>query len=199
MKTVRELRNKVCWLALTVVGGLLACVLGAVAGDIVCFEAEDAEMLTAPMRISEAIGKPGHGASCDEFLEIPEKAGSPPKTGGVAVIWFPIEESGRYEFWMRCWWNDKCGNSVSNSIDGNRAFIFGEDSTTNRWHWVKAKTVRLSLSKGKHSIAIMNREDGIRIDQLLLSKDKRYVPVGIEDATVSAPGAASRKDARRTR
>ena len=40
-----------------------------------------------------------------------------------------------------------------------------------------AKSV--TLSKGKHTIVFRNREDGVALDQFLLTTEKRYVPVGI--------------------
>ena len=67
-------------------------------------------------------------------------------------------------------------------------FLFGEDATYKTWHWVKypvSRTVKpLNLTEGKHTLTFFNREDGVRLDQILLSADKRFVPMDIEKTGV---------------
>ncbi len=74
------------------------------------------------------------------------------------------------------------------SVDGNRSFSFGQDGTFKCWHWVKGprRLKQLELKKGVHTLKLMNREDGVRVDQILLTTDRRYVPVGTEQATPKA-------------
>ena len=157
----------------------------------ICFEAEAANKLTDPMQvtteqdasekektiISEASGK--------AYLAIPQGVGKPPKVKGDARITFEVPKDDTYYLWCRVWWNDECGNSVSISIDDSRPFSFGQDTTYKSWHWVKSppRIKQLELSAGRHTLVIANREDGVRIDQVLLVSSKRYVPVGIEPVT----------------
>jgi len=44
--------------------------------------------------------------------------------------------------------------------------------------------MKLKLTAGEHTLRIQNREDGIKVDQLLLCDDPGYVPVGVEETTV---------------
>jgi hypothetical protein len=38
----------------------------------------------------------------------------------------------------------------------------------------------VKLAKGKNKVYLLNREDGIRFDQMLVTDDLNYSPVGIE-------------------
>lgn len=178
----------------------LVCVAGALcasvhASDPVCLEAENAAALSQPMVVIDARQKQGRpvarGASADRYLEIPQGSGNPPKmTNGQAVLEFRVNDSGMYYLWCRVWWLDECGNSLSMNVDGGPAFTFGQDATYKTWHWVRAprRLKQLKLKPGEHRLRIRNREDGVKLDQVLLTADKRYVPVGVEDVTARGTG-----------
>jgi hypothetical protein len=161
------------------------------AAEPVCFEAERASLLEAPMTRVEpaADDKPEGaiaGASGGAYLVIPEGSGNPPKvTKGLATFAFTVPEEGQYHLWCRVWWPDECGNSFSMQLDDGPVFTFGQDSTVKTWHWVAApaRLKQLQLAAGRHTLTIMNREDGAAVDQVLLTKNRRYVPVEVEKVT----------------
>lgn len=171
------------------------------AAETVCFEAESADVVNPPMIVlpSAATNMPAgtnapkamhKDASGGKYLDLPEGAGYPPKvTAGSAVYSFDLKAAGEYVLWFRSWWDDECGNSVTVVIDNGSPFVFGQDSTFKGWHWVPSpkKIKQLSLAAGKHTLELKNREDGLAIDQILVTDDHKYVPVGIETATVK-PG-----------
>ena len=153
-------------------------------GVKICFEAETAEFCEAPMIV---VTNGIEGASGGAYLEIPEDAGNPPElNAGKAVFSVDVPEDGSFTLWCRVWWEGECSNSVNVTVDDQPAFLFGEDATYKVWHWVKYPVSRTTppvvLAKGKHTLTFHNREDGVRLDQVLLSADKRFVPVGIESA-----------------
>ncbi|MCL1919812.1 MAG: hypothetical protein FWG50_01850 [Kiritimatiellaeota bacterium] len=157
------------------------CGRGMAAGHRLCLAAVSAETVEAPMAV---VTNKVPGAS-GPYLEIPEGAGNPPKVvTGKAAYTVEVPADADYTLWARANWDDECGNSFTVVIDDQPGFIFGEDATYKVWHWVKypvsrtAKPIR--LLKGKHTITFHNREDGVAIDQILLSADKRFVPVDIE-------------------
>lgn len=166
---------------------LLCCLL--VVGDFVwgakpkiCWEAESARSVEPPMKVSSFEGA---SATC---LEIPEGAGNPPKVmAGKAVYEVDLPAAGSYVLWCRVRWNGECSNSFTVSVDGKTPFLFGEDATYRQWHWVRYPISRTSkplrLEAGRHTIEIRNREDGIWLDQILLSADRRFVPVDKEKVT----------------
>lgn len=172
----------------------LACLhlaaIAAFADGRICLEAESSEAVAAPMRVVDA-GVTNSavvvaGASGNAYLEIPKGAGNPPKvTQGEARLVFDIDEPGDYMLWGRAYWLSECNSSFSMSIDDSLPFTFGKDATFNVWHWVKAppRLKMLTLSKGPHRLVIKNRQDGVKLDQVLLVLDKSYVPVGVEEVT----------------
>ncbi len=167
----------------------------ALVGETICFNAVTAEALEAPMEIATSTNAPMEirdklekGAAGGAFLEIAQGKGYPPKmTSGMASFTFTVESEGDYYLWCRSWWLDECGNSFLINIDEAKPFIFGEDSTFKTWHWVKApaRLKQLTLTKGKHVLTFRNREDGVYLNQILLTSDKKYVPVDIETVTSS--------------
>ncbi len=158
------------------------CQLASAARHRICFEAESAKEIEAPMVLvtNGIAGASGH------YLEIPEGAGNPPKVKrGKAVYEVDIPADGAYTLWCRVYWEDECSNSFNVTVDDGKPFLLGDNATYETWHWVKypvARTMQpLKLTKGKHKLILHNREDGVRVDQILLSSDKRFVPVDIEE------------------
>lgn len=176
------------------------CGMRATAGETICVEAEAARDVVAPMQMTKATdtlirkGTAIAGASGKSYLEVPQGKGNPPKvTTGVATVDFAVKQSRAFLLWCRVWWIDECGNSLTVVLDDGRPFVFGQDGTYKTWHWVRApvRLKQLNLDAGKHTLKVLNREDGVRIDQILLTTDKRYVPVGVEEG---APPKAAAKD-----
>ena len=164
---------------------LTVCLLGVsatqAAGVKICIEAESAPASELPM----AVASNGVAGASGTYLEIPEGAGNPPKLdAGKAAFTVDVPEDGLFTLWCRVWWEGECSNSFTVMADDQPGFLFGEDATYKVWHWVKypvSRTVApIKLDKGKHTLTFRNREDGVRLDQVLLSSDKRFVPVDIE-------------------
>lgn len=159
------------------------------AGDRICMEAESSGGIVEPVRIVDATSNTASavaGASGGRYLEIPMGAGNPPKVNqGEAILPFEIVEPGEYTLWCRVYWISACNSSFTLSLDDALPFTFGKDATFLTWHWVKAppRLKQLNLAKGKHVLTIRNRQDGVKLDQVLLALDKKHVPVGIEEAT----------------
>lgn len=160
----------------------------AALSSTIVFEAETAVEVEAPMALETPAASTAadvlHTAS-GTYLHIPEKAGNPPALEkGFARYEVDVEADGGYYIWARVLWEGECSNSFTVQIDFLPPFIFGEDMTFNAWHWVKYPVSRVAkpiqLSAGRHTIIFRNREDGVSIDQILLTTEKRKVPVGIE-------------------
>lgn len=164
---------------------IIICILGVhyaqARGTKICFEAESAHTIEVPMCvISNATGE-----ISGEVISIPEGAGNPPeRCEGAASYTFELPTKGAYTLWCRVWWNGECSNSFTAGINDNPPILFGENATYKVWHWVKYPVSRTSpkinLEAGKQTLRIENREDGIMVDQIIFSADKRFVPVDIE-------------------
>lgn len=165
----------------------------------VCLEAESAEGITEPVALiatatNNAAAKALPGSSGSGCLEIAEGKGKPPKvTSGSASWTFTVTNSAEYVLWCRTYWSDECGNSFSFVIDDGQPFVFGEDSTFKCWHWVQSpkRLKQLKLEPGSHKLTLKNREDGVALDQILITDDRKYCPVGIEAVTVQAASSTN--------
>ncbi len=141
----------------------------------IVFEAENHSGIAASMtKTRSSVASGGY------YLEIPlqrphgEVEGAP-SDSGRAFYKIRVPAAGNYRFWALCHWYDGCGNSFFLKVDDKPAVVLGQDGTYQRWHWVKGPL--LQLSAGTHSITIQNREDGAKLDQVMLTNDTRYVPV----------------------
>lgn len=168
-------------------------------GQKIIIEIEYAYIIEKPVQISD--DKYASGKKC---IRIREGAGKPPAVKGKAVCNFSVNSKGSYRLWGRRWWRDACGNSLSLSIKGEspvkRVFgkkrkrgnafskhTFGEDSSYNLnalpWTWTKGDIYLLDA--GEYTLSIFNREDGIKLDQVLLVEiledgKAEYIPSEIE-------------------
>lgn len=104
------------------------------------------------------------------------------KEGGQADYTVPNLEKGSYRLWIRAFWQDGCGNSVGCTV-GDRQIVF-TDGIFDKWHWLTIPKA-VSHAGGNFSFSLVRREDGIMVDQVLMTSDPHFIPHGI-----MAPGAA---------
>lgn len=163
----------------------------ATLGETLCFEAESAQEIQSPITNTENDEtKTGdEKVSGHRYLEIKQGVGDPPRVKGTAKITFKVNHNKRYYLWCRVWWLDACGNSLGLTVDDAKEFTFGEDRTFKSWHWRQApkRLAQLNLDSSEHRLTLTQREDGVRVDQILLTTNKRYVPVGVEKITYTPP------------
>lgn len=174
---------------------ILLPAISQAAGARVCVESDAAARIDPPMLAISSTNLPDGiklvpGASGNAYLEIPEGRGNPPAvTTGKAALFMDLPADGAYTLWCRVYWEGECSNSFSVQIDDHPIFLFGEDATFKTWHWVRYPVARtatpLVLTKGSHTFTFLNREDGVRLDQVLVSADKRFVPVDQEPVGVT--------------
>lgn len=121
------------------------------------------------------------------ILRVPDGKGTPPegqdpdlKYGG-AVYEVELAAPATCKIWIRAWWEGSCGNTVCLRVDdGGKILTIGNDGTYDAWHWLEAP-VTFTLDKGVHTLYLLNREDGIRIDQILITSQMDYYPQGCEE------------------
>jgi hypothetical protein len=122
-----------------------------------------------------------------QALRIPDGKGTPPdgeepdmKYGG-ATYTFELPADSECLIWLRVWWDGSCGNTVALKIDDEeKAVTVGNDSEYKTWHWYPSPRT-YSLKAGTHTLQVLNREDGIALDQILVTNDGEYHPDGIEE------------------
>lgn len=139
----------------------------------IVLEAEDA---VAPAPFFAAVGYPETGGG--RVLHCPDKVlEEGPDTPPRAVLGFEVPHDARFYVWLRARWQDSCGNSIAAVLDDAEPVIAGSDGTYGAWHWVRAG--RFQLATGGHTLSLALREDGLWIDQVLLTTDAAYWPNGV--------------------
>ena len=126
-------------------------------------------------------------AAKNTVLKILDGKGTPPDGKepamefGGAVFNFEIASAASCKVWLRVWWDGSCGNTINVKMDDEaKSATVGNDGTYRTWHWMEAPK-QYKLEPGKHTITLLNREDGIMFDQLLITNDLQYVPQEIEE------------------
>jgi hypothetical protein len=145
-------------------------------------DAGDAKTITPPI-----VKTTDSQAGKQTILHIPDESGKPPegeqpdmKYGG-ALYTLDLPADVSCKIWLRVWWEGSCGNTVYVKVGADgKPITVGNDGTFDAWHWLEVPKV-YSLEKGSHDLYILNREDGIRIDQILVTNDMEYFPQGIEE------------------
>lgn len=139
----------------------------------ICFEAESAAT------VEPVLKKVTPGASADYsgkgYIHIPWDKNET-KGKGEAGFKLNVTKPGNYYVFSRTFWENGCGNSILLIINGQERML-GEDGTYNKWHWVSNPT-KIPLKAGVNTIVLKNRETGVKIDQIFLTDDSQYEPVG---------------------
>ncbi len=121
-------------------------------------------------------------ASGGKYVWAPQGAGnraSPPVDGAVTVT-FTVPASGTYAVHGRTLAPSSTDDSFWVSIDGGAAFKW-EPGTGSEWTWNKMGSY--PLAAGTHTLKVMLREDGTKIDKVVVSSDPTFVPEGMGDGT----------------
>ena len=136
-------------------------------------------------------------ASGKYFVWTPQGTGNywnPSSNAGYAEYSFDVPQAGNYVIWGRVIADSGTEDSFFVKIDsGNYALWDVQQSGSWKWDKVKdrdgADPVVYYLEAGEHTLTIMQREDGTKIDQILITNDLSYIPEqsGDNPPSVSIP------------
>ncbi|MEJ2157364.1 MAG: hypothetical protein P8X96_18700 [Desulfobacteraceae bacterium] len=153
-------------------------------------EAEDGDIF-APMEIA---GAPD--ASAEGYIWAPEGSGKfykPSDDGGRAEYRFDVPSEGDYVVWGRVFATDGGSDSFYVSVDGSDQLAWHtKQSESDRWTWDVVSLRRASddrnasnplvyhLEAGLHTITFEQREDGTRLDRILVTNKLSLTAVELE-------------------
>ena len=136
--------------------------------------------LTAPM-----VTGTDSQASSGTYVWIPEGSGNvlddPSQAVGAAAYTFTVPVAGNYVVWGRL--IDNLGNSFFVSMDSG-PYVLWDTVGGSTWGWdlvnnrEVADPVVYALGAGQHTLVIKHREDGAKLDRILITNDSSYVPQG---------------------
>jgi hypothetical protein len=117
-------------------------------------------------------------ASGGKYVMTPEPPTENLATGGRVEFALDIPAAGDYKLWLRVEFDDSCDNSLEAGFGG--APIEVTNNNYGAWQWIKVGRVPFHLQAGPARLIVGNRENGSRLDQVLVAQDLEYVPVVIE-------------------
>jgi hypothetical protein len=130
-------------------------------------------------------------ASTGEYIWIPNTLGNvldSTQDSGYAEYSFEVLEAGDFVAWGRVIANSAQDDSFFVSMDGGTftlwdTFKGGEEN----WVWDQvsdrrtAEPVIFHLDAGIHTLVIKQREDGTKLDKILITNDRAYDPSGLDE------------------
>ncbi len=110
---------------------------------------------------------------------------------GSATQTVNIPANGTYRVWSRITAADSTANSYLLEVDGGTCVTVGDYSIpANTWTWVDyqagntSNKLNLSLTAGNHTIKMVGREAGVKLDKVIFTADTTCVPTGTGDNCV---------------
>jgi K319L-like, PKD domain/Fibronectin type III domain len=148
--------------------------------NMIWMEAEDGD-IDLPMQFDG-----DSTASSGAYLWVPEGDGNsyaPSPGAGSAHYTFDICSSGTYRIWARVLADSGNSDSFFAAVD-NSSYTRWNVKHGSSWTWdlINAAGVAdpllVKLNAGTHSLTLLLREDGTKIDRILITSDAKYVPQG---------------------
>ena len=135
----------------------------------------ESENITSPL---ETVSDPD--ASAGAYIWKPSRSGDTTAPDGVAEYTIDIPTTGDYVIWGRVIAPDGGCNSFFTSIDGGE-HVAWHIPIGSVWIWVSVNgneqdPLILNLAAGIHTLRISGREDGTKLDRLLITNDMAFVP-----------------------
>jgi len=172
------------------------CIVGVAQAEQtnIVFEAEDYTCIDAPLQV---MGAPLFGCSEDKCIIYPQQWSRripvfrTEKLGRVHYH-FSTPKADRWYIWLRVWTMDEGGDALRLDVTirrhvinewGNGAAVrtksrmMVNDGKNGGWVWIKSPSSYGFLSGG-NDIYLMGWEDGIKVDQVLITNDRMFTPTG---------------------
>lgn len=166
-------------------------------------EAEDASVLTGPV-IVNAEPLASNGKYIEFVKVVPKKTkGTTPETNPTTTTCFTgvdtsmgllattteIRTTGTFRLWSRMMSQGANSNSYWVQVDDQCPILIGDNDTMvpKVWHWVDYRggdinnKISITLTAGIHSLKLIGKESGLRLDRILLVSRQDCSPVAIGD------------------
>ena len=140
--------------------------------------------LTSPM----VAGSHSQASSCGYVS-------SPQGNQGTVALRFSVAQAGNYYFWARgMGLSDYNENSFWASVDGGARYHYEIPAPGGQWHWSRlfqesGNAAPLWLTAGEHTIRFDGREQGARLDKVVIVNHADYQPSAADVISCTAPPA----------
>lgn len=104
------------------------------------------------------------------YVDTPDNNGSGANwSNGCGLDYnFSITTSGPYNIWLRRYAKNGSDNSARIGVNGSFVAEENTNSNFNQWAWKSYGSI--ALSAGNHTLNLRRREDGLRVDKIVLKK-----------------------------
>jgi polygalacturonase len=160
-------------------GSTASC--GTTPPDTVTVTAEaESGTITAPMQVSS-----DSAASGGQYIAVAagNNSNSAAPSNGSSVIPFSVTATGTYKLWGRVIAPTNKDDSFWVRVDGGTWVNWNDITPGGSWHWATVTNdassdgpVLVNLAAGAHTISFAYREDGTRLDRVLITNDLNLVP-----------------------
>jgi hypothetical protein len=104
-------------------------------------------------------------------------------SNGSSVIPFNVTGAGTYKLWGRVMAPTNKDDSFWVRVDGGTWVNWNDITPGGSWHWANVTNdassdapILVNLAAGAHTISFAYREDGTRLDRVLVTNDLNLVP-----------------------
>jgi hypothetical protein len=147
-------------------------------------EAESANSITAPLQnLADTL------ASGGRYITVAPNNNSQaaPPAGGRMTFNFSVPTAGMYKVWGRVQAPTNGDDSFWVIMDGGTPVNWNNIPIGAAWHWDDVHNgaatgnplVTFNLTAGNHTLVIPYREDGTKLDKILITNDSAFVPTGL--------------------
>ena len=183
--TVASLNSFGVWTSATPVGSNNVCSFATSSGvgNTFLFIEAESGLLSAPMQVFS-----DPNASAGQYIAVASGNNSlaSPPSNGVVYYPFTITTAGAYRVLGRVIAPTDSDDSFWIRMDDGNWIKWNEIAQGADWHWDELHNadranavVTFNLSATTHTLAVAYREDGTRLDRLLITNDRIFVPTGV--------------------
>lgn len=111
---------------------------------------------------------------------------TPATNYGSASMQLSVPTASNYRIWTRLQAPDTVNNSYFLEIDGNSCYVVGDGTLAAKtWTWVghqngdPSSTIVAPLNSGAHTLKLIGREPGVKIDRILAAADQACIPANL--------------------
>ena len=133
------------------------------------------------------------GRSNGNYVDVTEGSGNHttvPDEG--KVMWYDVNVTNGGDFFLWALVNapDTGGDTAYVSVNGGADIQLTASGTPGTWNWVRLSATASAINGGVNTLKVKVREDGLKIDKLVLTKSGSLTPSGITNTVQSCNGPA---------
>jgi hypothetical protein len=106
------------------------------------------------------------------------------------VMWYDVQITNGGDFYVWALVNapDTSGDTAYISVNGDPDATLTATGTAGTWNWVRLSAMASPINAGRNTLKVKVREDGLKIDKLVLTRSSSFAPAGIGNTAQACNG-----------